>query len=481
MITKTYTEVLLTSVSHYISTFNTLRHDVSHMKIDKINLVSNEEIAKFLNSVIQLLNQSKLEFVCDLSYLAIDFIFLARAIFGSKFNEAEINSKYFQLSCDPIRIEQKINEFNTNIISIRLNDYLKYEKYLELKETEIVRCVKCSAIVSIFTQIDRTNKWKCNFCNEINTHSFKKINQTNVFYKKKIDLNAKKTSNKNNKIVVFCLDISISMSIKEDDIDNDFTRDDRLYIIKKASIELLNQIYKENSDFKVILIAFSSKAIYYGHGDTDEIIEDTLNLEDIASTDKIQPIKNSFRSLEKKINQLKVESKMTQHLGNTYMKNMLYKSVQLAASCENSDVIIFTDGKPQDDSKIDVDALVDYCKLNGLIRIHFLTFSKNEIDAFLRYLCYSTDGKIIKLINAKEFKNLYEQIFRQSNNENIIKQERFKLKLQCNNEILLNKTMLTEDEILIELNLEKVNLSKSNLFSYFQFEFDIEFILPKLN
>lgn len=182
----------------------------------------------------------------------------------------------------------------------------------------------------------------------------------------------------------------------------------RLDTVKKACIATLDQLIKENPEYRVALITFESSSTYYGHGDQCERTVSGLN--NIPDPDRIKaladsmlPIKNSYFLLKNQINSL-------QSRGGTNICPALAQSVLVASNTPNSEIILCTDGEADDKCEKVYNSLIEFCKNNGSIKINIITFEDNCDLMLLGKLASETRGRIHKTSDALKFQEFFGEV-----------------------------------------------------------------------
>lgn len=376
-----------------------------------------------------------------------------------------MKSNLIRLSCDPISIDSTINEFNKNIISIKLKDFLESASELKLNENEKAKCNYCSSFFSSCSKVEKNLSTWCEICKKLNTLDFKEIDIE--FIKNQISSESMKE-----KIIVFCIDISGSMSGK------------RIETVKTACLKTLELLREKNPDYIVAIISFETSGVYYGDG---RLMEQTVSLANktnvLDSKNELMRIQESFKKLlpikYSYSNLVDLIKNKLNGGGGTSICSALTHSVYLASALYNSEIILCTDGCADDKSEQFYDSVIQFCNQNGFIRINIISFDDADCDLFLLgKLASGTNGKISKTSDSVIFNSFFTNVIEKSTQHTLRGS--------------VNLTILTDmNFILFENNISKIemkNIDKNNnelLFEYkirrngeipdfvcFQFQFD---------
>ena len=449
----------------------------------------------FFQDLNKIVNEDKKELAFDLCFLSFDLLIMAKYILDlSQINQntimkpqlsTKLNTSYQEyttvskenqtgicFSFEPILNEQPVDSFNKNVISLRINKLLdKTLKKTNENSKEI--CKKCKAFYVSNSQKTNQNQWKCWICTNINQIKFtNNCLEMDMEYIKNVNDQHNRVINTNNnnecKIIVFCIDVSGSMS------------GNRLEIVKKASINTIKLLKEKKPEYKVALVTFESRSMYYGHGDINENIFDSSNInsrnQDIFKSmcSNLLPIKSSYDYLERKINSLNGS-------GGTRICSALIQSVHLASTIPNSQVILCTDGCAEDKSEHTYALITDFCNKNGFVKINIISFDENDIDLnTLGKLAYNTGGKTSKTSDAIDFDTFFSKTV-----ENAFKaiQGSVNIKILSDSQMIsleqkgfkleLKNIDINTEEILVELIPNKIqNLSAQMQNIYFQIQIE---------
>ena len=389
-----------------------------------VNDLENKNLDNFFDRLDKLLDENKREFTIDLSFLAFDFIIMADTILNmfemqtaepqttenqvkktsqkKKVSASNLDEDMFiKLSSYSVNAASTVGEFSQNIISLKISDILKNKSsFTRLSDSEKVICTNCKAFSSYFTHMEK-NQWKCNFCKQSNQTKLSKLHTKHVEYVKPAPVVPVPLKvNNNDKILVFCVDISGSM------------RGARIEMVKKACIATLDQLLKDNPEHRVALVTFETESIYCGHGNLSEptVIALTPNVPDRIKSlaNSILPIKTSHNLLVNKINGLRSQ-------GGTTICPALFQSVLIASNSPNSEVIICTDGCADDKNEQVYNSVIDFCKKNGNIKINIITLDDDDVDLImLGKLASETKGKIHKTSDALKFQSFFSDVCKHS-------------------------------------------------------------------
>ena len=398
--------------------------NILNEQISAVGDLENKNLDTFFLRLDKLLGENKREFSIDLSFLAFDFIIMADTILNmfeiqrtesSSQVENQVKPKasiqreastkptsqdedlFIKFSSYSVNAAPTIVDFSQKIISLKISDILKNKSsFTRLTDNDKVACTNCKAFTSCFTHMEK-NQWKCNFCKQSNQTKLFKLFTKHVEYVKPITIAPPVLNQVNlNKIIIFCIDISGSMS------------GHRLQTVKTACIATLDLLLTENPEYRVALVTFESGSIYYGHGDKNESTVSGLTshvpdrIKSLA--DSILPIKSSYNLLVNRINAL-------QSSGGTYICPALSQSVLIAAHTPNSEVIVCTDGCADDKNEQVYNSIVEFCKKNGNIKINIITFEDDGVNLILLgRLASETKGKIHKTSDAFKFQTFFSDV-----------------------------------------------------------------------
>ena len=445
--------------------------------------LENKNLDKFFLCLDKLLDENKREFSIDLSFLAFDFIIMADTIlntFEIQTSESQIKNQvqkqvsnqeedmFIKFSSYSINAAPTIVDFSQNIISLKISDILKNKSsFTKLTDNDKVTCTNCKAFTSCFTHMEK-NQWKCNFCKQSNQTKLFKLCTKHIEYTKPITIAPPVINVNFNKIIIFCIDVSGSMS------------GHRLQTVKTACIATLNLLFSKNSEYRVALVTFESNTIYYGHGDMNEFTNLALTSylpEKIKSlANSILPIKSSYDLLVNRINAL-------QGSGGTYICPALSQSVLIAANTPNSEVIVCTDGCACDKDEQVYDSIVDFCKKNNNIKINIITFEDEGVDLILLgKLASETKGKIHKTSDALKFQTFFSDVCTQSTTNNqvgtvkvtVVGDYQWVSLDSKSYKLDLNDVDKNEKEIFIEWTSKIKNNSKNKNNDFLHFQIQIE-------
>ena len=272
------------------------------------------------------------------------------------------------------------------------------------------RCEKCKSILNNYSKLTNieNNKydWICEFCFNKNIIEIEKdlIPKSPIieYCIEKVKQNEIKTYNERS--IIFCLDISGSMSRE---FNNNYSR---LNIVKGMIIKNITEINKNNPNYKVGLVTFGSIIYYYGDGECNIFIneiDDEEKLKQYGNEYKnilSKPIKECHENLISKISQLKEE-------GCTALGPAILFSLSLLMSKNNGGrIFLCTDGfanRGVGSFNNLRESIKFYKKIGemakvGEICINLITFSDSESNIqVLINMVQETGGEILQL-NPKD-------------------------------------------------------------------------------
>ena len=307
-----------------------------------------------------------------------------------------------------------VPEFNTNIISCRLNDIFKKKPKLELNDSEKIICDACQSYF-FGNDMIQYDKWTCKFCLKNNSFDTKMIKKSELNFSNYTDVEYKKISNtqkilpsSNTKLFIICIDISGSMS------------GSRIEIAKKASLKALDQLKEKGSEHKVALVSFQSEAFYYGDGRKEfglfgnsqlMCVQIKNNIDNLDKTEivtsitskasSLRPIRDSYYDLKEAIEKLMAT-------GGTRILSALIESVILASTESNSEILLCTDGIADDRDTNSYQKITKFCNRLGAIKINIITFPESDCQLeTLGILANETNGFLEKLTINDHFEKSF--------------------------------------------------------------------------
>ena len=312
---------------------------------------------------------------------------------------------------------------NMNIFSVNIQNILdsKAQKTLNLEEE--LKCQKCPAFYSSYceekakaifhfgsTANQSAQCWDCCICGYKNS-SKSRISSNNyiddyddIEYIKHVSppsIVARKQVN--SKVVVFCIDVSGSMAGRN------------IEMVKSSCLATLKLIKEKHTEFKVALVTFESKGIYWGHGSLREY---TVSESDWSSTSNQNTVRNQSHSLKpvsESYDQIVSAINNLQASGGTRIISALAHSVLIASSVKNSEIILCTDGAADDMCNIKYNEIAEYCNQNGNIQINLVAFDGCDCDMNnLGSIVSKTNGIIRKTSDPIEFESSMKVFIEQS-------------------------------------------------------------------
>ena len=309
---------------------------------------------------------------------------------------------------------------NTNIMAI---NFAEIEKSNFIATGDPIRCERCLAYFNTFSQYDKITKtWICEFCDYPNIISLEtdvipqKDIITYISPNQQIVKSPSHTSGTNDATVIFCIDISASMStstpcntkLKYMTSSRNISR---LECVKLAVDDQLQKLSKNAPTTKVGIVFFCDKVVFVGDGSVPDH-KLTCDLADysavLAETDTLvgkyatKPVSSIMPDLLKKLEEIGPE-------GSTALGPALLMSVSLLTKQGNpgSKVILCTDGAAntgigQVGSECE-SALQDYQKMGELAQskgvvVSLISLIEEDCRLDIVAPCaMKTGGNIVKL------------------------------------------------------------------------------------
>ncbi|XP_075884180.1 circularly permutated Ras protein 1 isoform X2 [Nelusetta ayraudi] len=243
---------------------------------------------------------------------------------------------------------------NVNVVSLGVGKLVNVRRATETESFEsLLLCGKCSAALSRLSLVQR-NVWLCEFCGYENgvSNGVRRmcVSHTSGLFSDELYLPTQSEDayqNLEDTLVVFCVDISGSMSVTTEvaTVDGSETYKSRLEGIQDALKRAVSSLLEQSPNSRVALVTFNDEVVIYGDGTRTPLI-----LRDWALVDydhlwqqgigyKIPHcIAETFQHLTQRIDNL------SEH-GATSLGPAVLASVAVASRYPGSKVILCTDGK----------------------------------------------------------------------------------------------------------------------------------------
>lgn len=261
---------------------------------------------------------------------------------------------------------------NTNVVSIKFN---QLKEIADMHVGDPIKCSYCDAYLSNISQVNFTKRpvWKCEFCQrenypQIDIREIPKSRDVTFIINPSNEQDSLDSSN-----IIYCIDISGSMSVttsipgnislptdksrkqKDKAIYGEYYQESReeqgsrryisrLEAVQAAIADNLDKLKNESPNKRVGLVAFNDQVHVYGDGAKDPtVLSDTI----LESKEKIEkkaqevnellPINKTFEKLYDKLISL-------EEGGATALGPAILYSIRVASRRQGSRVILCTDG-----------------------------------------------------------------------------------------------------------------------------------------
>ncbi|XP_048473347.1 circularly permutated Ras protein 1-like, partial [Rhincodon typus] len=322
-----------------------------------------------------------------------------------------------------VKPEKEELKGNINVVLVNLGKLVDI-KNVKPQKPAPVYCQNCSAAMSTLSKVENLHAvmWTCEFCNNKNVQDYRSNEPS--FGDDQIYVhipNPMTSEDIDDSLVVFCVDISGSMSVTFE-----MTRSSkllymtRLQAVQEAIIQTLDYLFETSPRTRVALVTFNNEVTIYGDGlapprtlrDFELIDQNYLKKQGVEAA---QPhcILESRDALYRHIHQL-------QECGATALGPAALVSIAMASQKQGSKVIISTDGRAntilgnlediKDDkiyqsSKLFYSHLAEYAMMQGVI-VSVLTVEGTDCRLpELGQLADKTGGKV----NITNPANLYNE------------------------------------------------------------------------
>ncbi|XP_051899342.1 circularly permutated Ras protein 1-like [Pristis pectinata] len=245
---------------------------------------------------------------------------------------------------------QELTE-DVNVVLVNLG------KLADIKEVEPLQgsptyCQNCSAAMSScsWTQEPHASMWKCEFCNKNNTLDYRSSKGTCRDDQLYIHIPNPMTSRDiDDSLVVFCVDISGSMSVTlEPATGSSFSKSlymSRLQAVQEAVNQSLDYLLQTSPRTRVALVTFNNEVTIYGDGlGTPQSLQDfeLIDQEYLKTKGAEQPLP---RCISESRDALRHRVQLLQECGSTALGPAALISIAMASQKPGSKVIICTDGR----------------------------------------------------------------------------------------------------------------------------------------
>ncbi|KAG8567850.1 hypothetical protein GDO81_013804 [Engystomops pustulosus] len=244
---------------------------------------------------------------------------------------------------------------NCNILLLNIGKMVK-DSDSYIREHPLL-CSGCSATCSKLNQINDSKTWTCVFCaaeNPLSNDNIFKIREEGDELYSGDPLLENEYSFGNQSMIIFCIDISGSMSVTTElsqDQSNDYNivYKSRMEAVKSALDQTLDILHKQHCEKRVALVTFSDQVKLYGDGLKEPLVlQDTelLDPDHLKSQGEDQPLP---RPLSETLHALKEKIHCLEESGATALGPAALVSIAIASKSPGSKVIICTDGRANTD------------------------------------------------------------------------------------------------------------------------------------
>ncbi|XP_043939305.1 circularly permutated Ras protein 1-like isoform X2 [Protopterus annectens] len=293
-----------------------------------------------------------------------------------------------------------------------------------------VSCQNCTAVLSGLNQVEanETSMWTCDFCETVTNMDYRcttpKLGDDQIYIQNSYKDN---TLDPKNSLVVFCVDISGSMSVTSEIPDSGngtCVYMSRLQAVKAAISQSLHYLQQTDPSKRVALITFNNEVKIYGDGQIYPVTFQDYQLMDedyLMSQGQQQP---APQCIAESLSVLEVEIFKLQEKGSTALGPAALLSIAMASKMPGSKVIICTDGKANSDlgnlenieedevyqsSKAFYSSLAEYAVNHGVI-VSVLTIEGTDCRlAELGQMADRTGGKV-NIVDPKALSHAFQSI-----------------------------------------------------------------------
>lgn len=340
-------------------------------------------------------------------------------------------------------------EPDTNVVTIKFD---KLKDVNKMQAGDPIKCQNCDAYLSNLSKVegDDDKLWKCEFCSfenhlQIENEEIPTNDDVTYMLEPAIGIqSATSTQEINSEYVVYCIDISGSMSVTTRVHGNfrlptDHIRHQRaeqmagepmgrgafferyisrLEAVQVALSENLAKLVIETPNKRVGLVTFNQEVRSYGDGSSDEVTinGDYLNKkESIAEkynlTGDFKPIKDTVALLSDKVLNL-------EEGGATALGPALYYSILIAARKPGSKVILCTDGlankgvgalDTDEDQSIYYNELATFAAQKG-VSVSIITIKGTDCKLGLLAEIADKTGGLVNIVDPLNLKNEFTSI-----------------------------------------------------------------------
>ncbi|XP_075045997.1 circularly permutated Ras protein 1-like [Mixophyes fleayi] len=246
---------------------------------------------------------------------------------------------------------------NCNILLLNIG------KMVDNSDTQILGfpllCCRCSAAFSELNHVEENKTWTCVFCATENPLTEVGRNESegggDQLYMRDSQFGNEYATTEDT-MLIFCIDISGSMSVTTEVIeDQNFECNNlkvyksRMEAMKSGLSQTLEYLHKKHPRKRVALVTFSDQVKIYGDGTIQpQVLEDSelLDPDYLKSQGENQPVP---QTLEETLHVLEAKIDCLKERGVTALGPAALVSIAMAAKRPGSKVIICTDGKANTD------------------------------------------------------------------------------------------------------------------------------------
>ncbi|XP_051571574.1 circularly permutated Ras protein 1-like isoform X1 [Myxocyprinus asiaticus] len=250
---------------------------------------------------------------------------------------------------------------NVNVVSLKVGSLVEISKASAIQSTQKpVQCDKCNAIMSSTSNPEtqqNTIMWSCEFCGKVNVYSLSALKGgrfplrpppgRDILYME--DDEDTEYENLDDMLIVFCVDISGSMSVTSEISPGNSMRSptyiSRLQGVQEALQLVLSSLLKTSPHRRVALVTFNNEVTVYGDGTRVPLSLKDWALVDYDYLKKEGEYYSTPHCIAETMQPLTQKIKELREHGATALGPAALISVAMASQFTGSKVIICTDGR----------------------------------------------------------------------------------------------------------------------------------------
>ncbi|XP_051508184.1 circularly permutated Ras protein 1-like [Myxocyprinus asiaticus] len=250
---------------------------------------------------------------------------------------------------------------NVNVVSLKVGSLVEISKASGIQSNQKpVHCVKCNAILSSASNSEthqNTITWSCEFCGKVNVYTLSALKGgrfplrpppgRDIMYLE--DDGDAEYENLDDMLIVFCVDISGSMSVTSEIFPGNSMRSptyiSRMQGVQEALQMVLSSLQKTSPHRRVALVTFNNEVTVYGDGTGVPVSLRDWALLDYDYLKKEGENYNTPHCIAETIQPLTQKIKELREHGGTALGPAALISVAMASQFTGSKVIICTDGR----------------------------------------------------------------------------------------------------------------------------------------